>query len=274
MAFLRPRSHVWATSSAPADRAGSPSRRGAGTAVSTSTAATLAPRASSPANSSLRAALEWARCTECRRLPSPASRSSHFSRRGNIALPVAIVGSAKNTPPAPKRAAKTSATASAASVLPSPIGASMTISPGAVISRASAIALSWTGRTFALRGRANRDANSSCASPAGSVARHGAGRSSPCQAAASRSWLLCAPASGKYGKRAGLLAIQSQTMTSAVSSTWTGCGSFTACHAASRLPTPKHSPHASSNSRWTCRHTPLLRPGVRSNSSCPYRALI
>lgn len=78
-----------------------------------------------------------------------------------MAFPVAMVGSAKKTPPAPERAAKTSATARAASVLPSPIGASTIIRPGAVIPLASSTAASWTGRTRASSGSPNREANNS-----------------------------------------------------------------------------------------------------------------
>lgn len=53
---------------------------------------------------------------------------------------VALVGNATKQPPAPQRAANTSTVASAASVSPSPIGASINNKPGSDIERASSTA--------------------------------------------------------------------------------------------------------------------------------------
>ncbi len=77
-----------------------------------------------------------------------------------MALAVACVGRARKHPPAPERAAKTSATASAASVFPSPIGASMIISPGDAAAWASRRASFWSGRGS---GSAKREEKSSVA---------------------------------------------------------------------------------------------------------------
>lgn len=87
--------------------------------------------------------------------------SNQRRTRVNIASVVAIVGNATHTPPRPVRCASISAAASAASVFPSPMGASITMSPGCLVSRAIRTASSWTGRTFAPSGRVNRVAKRS-----------------------------------------------------------------------------------------------------------------
>ena len=64
-------------------------------------------------------------------------------------------------PPRPERAAMTSAAASAASVFPSPMGASITSIPGSSIDHAASIALLWTGRIAAPCGSSKRSWKSS-----------------------------------------------------------------------------------------------------------------
>jgi|GEM_PF-4073451 len=63
-----------------------------------------------------------------------------------MGLLVACVGIPTNTPSAPNRRGSTSAATSAASVFPSPIGASMIIRPGAGISSAIATARACASR--------------------------------------------------------------------------------------------------------------------------------
>lgn len=107
-----------------------------------------------------------------------------------MASPVARVGNATRQPPAPEREARISAAARAASVLPSPIGASITRRPAASISRATRTDSACTGRIAGRSpgavGKLNLAAKRSAAAPSTSCARQGAGRSNPRQAASSR----------------------------------------------------------------------------------------
>ncbi len=142
-----------------------------------------------PRNSSLRFALPCASITEWVPTPpaSSGSRRSQSNTRLNIALLVAWVGSAIKQPPAPLLAANTSATSRAASVLPSPIGASMTSRPGSPTSLASSMAATCKGRGSACSGRPNRAAKAGSGSLA--TARQGAGNARLCHASSARfSW--------------------------------------------------------------------------------------
>jgi hypothetical protein len=172
--FFRPASH-WCAARSP------------WLSCSSSATALLRPRRTSAWKSSLKRALPCASHTERIVWPAPASgrRSSHASTRLNMASLVARVGSATKQPPAPERAASTSAAASAASVLPSPIGASITSSPGPDSDWASWTALACTGRQ-ASSPNPKRAASSDPAGPDTAAARHGAGSASADQAASSR----------------------------------------------------------------------------------------
>ena len=83
--------------------------------------------------------------------------SAHCTSRPKIPFAVACVGKPKKIPPAPNRAARISAAASAASVLPTPIWASKIKIPGALTLLAASTAAACT----ALGGNPKRALNSS-----------------------------------------------------------------------------------------------------------------
>ena len=94
-------------------------------------------------------------------MPAGSRLSNHRNSRGNMASDVAHVGSATVTPLNPNLAAKISAAVSAASVFPSPVGASISNRLGPVTCLAISMAVFWTGRADAPSGSAKLAANSS-----------------------------------------------------------------------------------------------------------------
>ncbi len=136
--FLRPDSHACATAAPPC--------RSSSSSPTPCSAASCRPR-----NASFRPALPWARYVDHAPPSSAGGRwSSHVSNRANMALLVAIVGSATSTPPHPCRCARASAAASAASVLPSPIGASTISNRGSADAVSTSCTASCTGRGLAM----------------------------------------------------------------------------------------------------------------------------
>jgi len=138
-----------------------------------------------------------------------------------MALEVACVGSAMRAPPQPNFAARISAAEKAASVFPSPVGASMMISPGRDISRAIRMAARWAGRISAFSGKSNRSSKSRM-SLSGGTGCHGSGRLSSTSARLAR---CSGVRSVTYGKKSAFDAIQSQTITNAVRTSWLGWSS-------------------------------------------------
>ena len=175
------------------------------------------------------------------RLPSRGSLSSHLRTRANIASVVAIVGSATQTPPSPRRYAKSSAATNAASVLPSPMGASITSRPGSFASHATRSAAFCMGLGSIPAGRPNLfEKNSPNGSTQGLCSDHGAGMCALAQARSSlrRSVAASMPSStsqtSSSGNRSLSLASQSLMITMPVSRLSTATSSLSRTRRPSR----------------------------------------